>query len=154
MILISSFYCIHGWIHEWLGKIGRNMDGVTDENYDNAKRDCQDFEIKGLREYHDLYAQSDAVLLVDVFKNLRNMCLKYFLSAPGLAWQAALKKFKVKLKLLTDIDMLLMVGNGISSGICHVIHHYPGANNRYMKSYDKNKESSYRDVNNLYGWEM
>ena len=96
------------------------MDGVTDENYDHAKRDCQDFEIKGLREYHDLYAQSDAVLLLDVFKSFRNMCLKiheidpaHFLSAPGLAWQAALKKFKVKLNLLTDIDMLLMVGNGI-----------------------------------------
>ena len=137
------------------------MDGVTDENYDHAKRDCQDFEIKDLCEYHDLYAQSDAVLLVDVFKNFRNMCLKiheidpaYFLSAPGLACQAALKKFKVKLNLLTDINMLLMVGNGITRGICHVIHHYPGANNKYMKSYDKNKESSYREVNNLYGWEM
>ena len=89
------------------------------------------------------------------------MCLKireidpaYFLSAPGLACQAALKKFKVKLNLLTDINMLLMVGNGITRGICHVIHHYPGANNKYMKSYDKNKESSYREVNNLYGWEM
>ena len=137
------------------------MDGVTDENYDHAKRDYQDFEIKGLREYHDLYAQSDAVLLVDVFKNFRDMCLKiheidpaYFLSAPGLAWQAPLKKCKVKLNLLTDIDMLLMVGNRISSGICHVIHYYPGANSKYMKSYDKNKESSYRDVNNLYGWKM
>ena len=57
------------------------------------------------------------------------MCLKIykldpakFLSAPGLAWQAALKKTKVKLDLLTDIDMLLMVQKGISGGICHSIY--------------------------------
>ena len=36
-----------------------------------------------------------------------------FLSAPGLAWQVALKKIKVKLDLLTDIDLLLMVEKGI-----------------------------------------
>ena len=56
------------------------------------------------------------LLLADVFENLRKMCLKIyhldpvkFLSAPGLAWQAALKKTDVKLKLLTDIDMLLLL---------------------------------------------
>ena len=56
--------------------------------------------------------------------------------------------------LLTDIDMLLMIENSISSRICHVIHHYPEANNKYIKNYDKKKESSYRDVNNLYRWGM
>ena len=45
-----------------------------------------------------------------------------FLSVPGLAWQAALKKTKVKLDLLTDIDMLLMVEKGIRGGICHSIY--------------------------------
>ena len=39
--------------------------------------------------------------------------------------------------------MLLMVEKGIRGGICHVIRRYPKANNRYMKKYDKNKESSY-----------
>ena len=66
-----------------------------------------------------------------------------FLSAPGLAWQAALKKAKVKLELLTDIDMLLMVEKGIRGGICHSIYRYAKANNRHMKDFDKNKESSY-----------
>ena len=46
-----------------------------------------------------------------------------FISAPGLAWQAALKKTEVKLDLLTDIDMLLMVEKGIKGGICHAIHY-------------------------------
>ena len=92
------------------------------------------------------------------------MCLKIyqldsakFLSALGLAWEAALKNTGVKLELLTDIDMLLMVEKGIRGGICNTIHRYTKANNKYMKHYDKNKESSYLkywDVNNLYGWAM
>ena len=80
-----------------------------------------------------------------------------FLSAPGLAWQAALKKTKVKLDLLTDIDMLLMVEKGIRGGICHSVYPYAKANNKYIKNYDKNKESLYLhywDVNNLYVWAM
>ena len=45
-----------------------------------------------------------------------------FLSAPGLAWQATLKKTQVKLDLLTDFDMLLMVERDIRGGICNLIH--------------------------------
>ena len=91
-----------------------------------------------------MYVQSDTLLLADVFENFRNMCINLyeldpakFLSAPGLAWQAALKKTKVKLDLLTDIDMLLM--KGIRGGICYSIYRYAKANNKYMKDYDKNK---------------
>ena len=53
--------------------------------------------------------------------------------------------------------MLLMVGKGIRGGICHAVHRYAKANNKYMKRYDKNKESSfleYLDANNLHGWAM
>ena len=67
------------------------------------------------------------------------------------------KKTYVKLELLTDYDMLLMVEEGIRGGICHAIHRHPKGNNKYMKNYDKNKESSYiqyLDANNLYGWAM
>ena len=81
----------------------------------------------------------------------------HFLSAPALAWQACLKKTKVELELLTDVNTLLMVEKGIRDGICHAIYRYEKANNKYMKNYDKNKESSYiqyRDTNNLYGWAM
>ena len=64
----------------------------------------------------------------------------HFLSLPALEWQACLKKPNVKLELLTDYDMLLMVEEGIRGGICHSIHRYAKANNKYMKNYDKNKE--------------
>ena len=92
------------------------------------------------------------------------MCIKlyeldsaHFLSLPGLSWQPCLKKINVKLEFLTDYYMLLMVEEGIRGGICHAIHRHAKANNKYMKNYDKNKESSYiqyLDANNFYGWAM
>ena len=127
-----------------------NMEDITDADYTHIRRVCKDSEIQNLREHHDLYVQGDTLLLADVFEDFRNMCLEIyeldhakFISAPELAWQAALKKTKVKLDLLTDIDMLLMVEKGISGGICNSIYRYAKANNKYMKDYGKNKESSY-----------
>ena len=79
------------------------------------------------------------------------------MTAPGLTWQACLKKTKVELELLTKIDMLLMVEKGIRGGICQPIYRYAKANNKYMKNYVKSIESSfieYLDANNLYGWAM
>ena len=103
-----------------------NMEDITDADYAHAKRLCKDFEIKNVGKYHDMYVQSDTLLFADVFENLRNKLCKLdrakFLSAPGLAWQTALKKTKVKLDLLTDIDMLLLVEKGIRGGICHSIY--------------------------------
>ena len=85
-----------------------NMEDITDVDYAHTKRTCKDF---------------------------RNICLKIydlapakFLSGPGLAWQAALKRTEVKLDLLTDIDMLLMVEKCISGGIYHSIYRYTKAN--------------------------
>ena len=76
-----------------------NMEDITDAGQTVAKKVCKDFDIKNLGEYHDLYVESDTLLLVDVFKLFRSMCLEineldpaHFLSAPGLAWQTALKK--------------------------------------------------------------
>ena len=125
------------------------MEDITDADYAHAKRICKDFQIKDLGQHHDLYVQNDTLLLADVFENFRNICIKIyeldpanFLSALGLAWQAALKKTKVKLDLLTDIKMLLMVEHGIAGEISHSIYRYVKAKNKYMKDYDKNKELS------------
>ena len=115
-------------------------------------------------DYHDLYVQSDTLLLADVFENFRKACIKtyelhpaHFISLPGFAWQACLKKTGVELELLTDYDMMLMIEECIRGGICQSAHCYAKANNRYMKDYDESKESSYiqyLDANNLYGAAM
>ena len=141
-----------------------NLEVITDKDYTHAQKVWDVFEIKNLGEYHDLYIQSDTLLLSDVFENFRNMCLKiyeldpvYFVSVPGLAWQACLKKTRVKLELLTDYDMILMIEKGIKGGICQATYRYAKANNKYMKNYNKNIESpfiEYLDANNLYGWAM
>ena len=51
--------------------------------------------------------------------------------------ESLLKKIKVNLELLRDIDMLLMVEKGLRGGICQATHKYAKANNKYMKNYDK-----------------
>ena len=97
-----------------------NMESTTDANYAHAKRVCKDFEIKKLGEHHDLCVQSNTLLLTYVLQGFGNMYHEIYkldpakkFSAPGLTRQAALKKTKVKLDPLTDIDMLLMVKKGI-----------------------------------------
>ena len=67
------------------------------------------------------------------------------------------KKTDVKLELSTDENMFLIYEKAIRGGICNKVHSYAEVNNKYMKNYDKNKESSflmYVDANNLYGWAM
>ena len=143
---------------------GLNMEEICGIDYRHAEKVFNKFNIKNLGENHDLYFQSDTLLLADVFENFRNMCIKvygldpvYFLSAPGLAWKACLKKKGVKLEIITDVDMLLMFEKGIRGGICHSVYRHAKANNKYMKIYDENNESSYiiyMDADNFYGYAM
>ena len=84
-----------------------NKEGITDEDYAHAQKVWKVFEIKNLGEYHDLYVQCDTLLLADVFGNFRDKCIEiykldpaHFLSAPGLAWQACLKKTWVKFRVI------------------------------------------------------
>ena len=141
-----------------------NLENIEDIDYRHGNNVFKRFKLKNLGEYHDLYVQSDTLLLADVFENFRNTCLKvyeldpaHFLSLPGLARQACLKKTNAKLELLTDYDILLMVEEGIRGGICHSIQRYAKVNNKYMKNYNENEKYSYiqyLDANNLYGWAM
>ena len=97
-----------------------NMENIEDIDYRHGNNVFYKFKLNNLGENYDLYVQSDTLLLADVFENFRDMCFKeyerdpaHFLSLPGLAWQACLKKTNVELELLTDYDMLLMVEEGI-----------------------------------------
>ena len=89
-----------------------NMENIDHIDYRHGNNVFKRFELKPLGEYHDLYVQSHTLLLADVFENFRNTCLivyeldsAHFLSLPGLAWQACLKKTNIKLELLTDYDI-------------------------------------------------
>ena len=65
-----------------------------------------------------------------------------------------LKRTKVELELLSDIDILLMVENRIRGGFCQATHRYTKASNKHLKNYDKNTEPSLLDASNLYGGVM
>ena len=141
-----------------------NDEDITDDDYQHAIRVWNTFGCKTIRDYHDLYLKSDVLLLADVFENFRKTCLKHYkldpahyYTSPGLAWDACLKTTGQHLQLLHDYDMLMMFERGIRGGITHISKRYAEANNKYMKNYNPEKESSYiqyLDANNLYGWAM
>ena len=140
------------------------MENIIYSDYRHAQRVFKTFNNKNLGDYDDLYVQSDVLLLADVFENFRNQCLKtydldpaYFLTLSSLAWQACLETTKIKLHLITDQEMLLMIEERIRGGITQVITKFLQANNKYIKDYDKNKDSlflQYLDLNSLYAWAM
>ena len=142
-----------------------NDGGISDEDYAHAQNVWKTFKMEYFKDYHELYNKVDVLLLADVFENFRNICLKnyeldpaHYYTAPGLAWDAALKVTDVNLELLSDIDMLLMVEKGIRGGVSMVSNRYGKANNKYMgdkfKSNEPSKYIQYLDANNLYGWAM
>ena len=142
-----------------------NLSTISGNDYQHVQRVWEEFGIRNLGDYHDLYLRTDVVLLANVFEAFRDTCLKHysldpahFYMAPGLAWKACLKKTGVRLELLTDPDMLLMFERGIRGWITQAVHRYASANNKYMGHlYDPGRESSYLqclNANNLYRWAM
>ena len=140
-------------------------EGINNEDYLHAQEVWKKFNCQTFRDYHNIYNIADVLILADVFENFRDVCNENYgivpahhYTAPGLAWDAALKKTKIELELLSDYDMLLMIQKGIRGGISMISNRYGVANNKYMNEmYDKSKESTYiqyLDANNLYGWAM
>ena len=86
------------------------MENIDDVHYRHGNNVFKKFKLKNLGEYHHLSVHSDTLLLADVFENFRNMCIKvyeldpaHFLSLPGLAWQACLKKSKCKIRIINRL---------------------------------------------------
>jgi len=106
--------------------------GISDEGYEHAQTVRKEFGCKTLRDYHDLYNDTDVLSLADVFENFRDVCMKnyrldpvWYYTSPGLAWDAALKLTNVKLELLRDYDMVqlvLMFKHGIRGGVSTISH--------------------------------
>ena len=136
--------------------------GVSDGDHEHACSIWQEFGIRNMGEYHNLYLRTDVVLLANVFSLLDEICSEnygldpsHFYTVLGLA---CLKKTGVKLKLLLDSDMLLMFERGIRGEITQSVYRWAAANNRYMGSeYDPSKPTKYTkylDANGLYGCAM
>ena len=107
-----------------------NMEGILSVDYRHAKRVYKEFKLENVGDYHDLYIQSDTLLLTDVFENFRNKCIEtyeldsdHLLSAPRI-------KTGLKLQLLTHIGMSLIFEKGIRGGMCHAIHRYAEPSNK------------------------
>ena len=139
--------------------------GISNKDYKHAQKVWKTFNMKTMRDYHNLYNKTDVLLLADVFENFRKVCKKnydldpcWYYTAPGLSWDACLKLTKINLELLTDPDMLLMFEKGIRGGISMISTRHGKANNIYMgERFDRNRPSKfimYLDANNLYGYAM
>ena len=139
-------------------------DEISDDDFKFYKKVSRKLNIKTLGEYHDLYLKSDVLLLADVFEHFRKTCIDYYkldpchyYTAPGLSWDACLKMTKIKLDLISDIDMYLFIEKGLRGGLSIITHRKATANNKFMKNYDPKKPSKqiiYLDAVNLYGWSM
>ena len=137
---------------------------ISDSEYAHAQKVWETFGIENMGQYHDLYLKSDVLLLADIFQNFREINLTnsgldpaHYVSSPGLSWDAMLKMTNVKLDLISDVDTQNFIEKGMRGGISTITHRHAVANNKYMKNYYPEKESSYisyLDANNLYGWAM
>ena len=137
-----------------------NMSLISSDDYQHAQRVWEEFGIRNLGDYHDLYLRTDVVLLANVYKVFRKTCLEHykldpvhFYTSAGLTWKACLKCTGNRLKLLTDPEMLLMFERGIRGGITQAVRKYAAANNPYMgDKFDPNEDTTYLqylDANNL-----
>ena len=124
-----------------------NKEDIADADYMHAKRVCKDFEIKKLGEYHDLYLQSDTLLLADVFENFSKNMFKNLQFGPCKisfsSWISMASRFKKDWSKIRIINWYWYAVNGwkgIRGETCHETHQYAKANNKYIKDYDKNKK--------------
>ena len=139
---------------------------ISDEKYTRAQKVWETFGLKNLGQLHDLYMETDVMLLADVFENFRTFSLKnykldptHFVTAPSLSWSAALKHTKVELELMTDPEMCTFVDKGLVGGISLIGNQYAKANNPDLgeANYDPSKPNSYimlLDCNNQVKYKM
>ncbi|PKK65417.1 hypothetical protein RhiirC2_715563 [Rhizophagus irregularis] len=141
-----------------------SQQNISKEDYEHAQKVWKIFEMKNFGEYHDLYLETDVLLLADVFMNYIIMCLKndgldlsHYVSAPGMFNDSLYKSSGAELKLMTDMDEYLMVENGIREGMTIASYRYAKANNLKCPDYDSSKPTTwtlYEDENALYSGTM
>ena len=145
-------------------KFYSSLTGKKISQYEHVIKVWNRLEMKMMKNYQDLHLKCGVLLLADVFEKLRNNSLKnyglhpsHYLNAPALSWDAMLNMTKVELQLISDLDMYIFFQKGMRGGVSYISNRYSKANNKYLKSYDLQKESIhiiYLDANNLYGYDM
>ena len=136
---------------------------ISDKEYEHVLNVWDKFEIKTMKDDHNLYLECDDVL-ADVFEKFRNnslknygLCQNHYSSAPGLRWHEMLKMTKIELELIPDPDMYIFFEKGTRGGISYISNRYSKANKKYLKSCDPKQEWKhiiYLDTNNLFGYSM
>lgn len=126
-----------------------NEANISRKEYKFACQIWEQFQLKTLGEYSDLYLKTDVLLLADVFENFRDTCHTiykldpaHYYTSPGLSFDAMLKYTSVQIELLTDVEMLLFVERGIRGGISQCSKRHIKANNKYMNADYRPEEKS------------
>jgi len=148
---------------------------ITDEEYERAEKMWKRYRCKSMKDYTELYCMLDVLLLESVFEAFRKTSIEedtrldpvHYVTAPSMSWSAMLlmnHDNDVVLENMTDLDMFLMVENGIRGGICQVMHPFSRARIKESKEEDMQanflfdqdigSQILYLDANNLYGWAM
>ncbi|GFQ67694.1 c2H2-type domain-containing protein [Trichonephila clavata] len=138
---------------------------ISDDDYSHAKLVYDTFGCATFEDYLKLYQLSDCVLLSEIFTNFRKLSLNHYeldpvhyISLSELTFDAGLKKCKIELQLLSNVNDYLFFENQMRGGICLVGKRYAKANNPYISdSYDSSVKHSYilaLDCVNLYGFAM
>ena len=140
-------------------KRGKGDGHISNEQYSYLQNDCNTFNFKTFRDFHNHYFKKDILLLVDIFENFISTILKYFnldpchyFSAPELSWDAMLKMTKVELEKISDAEMHLFIEKGMRVGISYINKRFSKANNKYCPDYDRTKPEkyiAYLDMNDL-----
>ena len=101
---------------------------ISVKDYSRAINVWNTFKMNTMGDYHDLYLKTDVLLLADVFEKFIETCLNYYgldpchyFSSPGLSWDAMLKMTRVKLELISNIEMHLFIEKGMRGGISYIV---------------------------------
>ena len=146
-----------------------NLSGksISDDDYDHAQlvwntfaADMMPSEQFTMGAYHDIYLRTDVLLLADVMRNFRQMCVNFygfdpwrFYTIPGLSLEAGLRMTKARIGLIQDPDMHLFIEAGMRGGVACI-------SKRLAEASDEPDEDGMKDfllylnANNLYGWAM
>ena len=137
---------------------------ISQDEYEFAKRVWREFKCNTIRDYMEVYLQSDVLCLADVMENFRSQCFRdydldpvYYFSAPHYTFDAFFRFSSAQVELLSDPNMYLFFSKGVRGGVSMISKRLSVANHKYLPDYDPSLPSKYilyLDCTNLYGKAM